>query len=483
MKLTDYNKLGQPAQNTQSDQTGKTKYDWLPAVGGIAGMGIMSGQFAKEGEMFNQILSGQNPMTPQNAEKQTGAGLEQSLYSLIPGGSEAGGIVGNLTKPIIGRAAERLAGGAAVGAGTQAVRNVTSGQPVTKDLGAQGVATGALNTIIPGISKALNIPSRTIQGLGSTALNSANRILENKGTPMLDAISHLFGTTSIGQQGGKSFIAPEVSAFIKEHNIPIPPNENWLGIKPAVQEAQKSIEAKLQPLLTPISTSIEGLKTSILDFNKNKFAPGDRGFQKTLPDSVQKLMSTNATNVDLYTLKQAQRDLGQVANWKDPQHTPLDKFAMQTYNDIGNLIESQLTRPENAMAKALNDQHKIAINLKSNIKDLEKQKILPEYIKSASRAAAKSQTGLSQERLAGLAIHSIPFVAAAGAQVIPGVPPELKALAGLGAGAYGLAEFGPHLNPELGAKIGQTMKNTPQVGAGVEKLLQQLGVRLPSLGQ
>jgi hypothetical protein len=59
--------------------------------------------------------------------------------------------------------------------------------------------------------------------------------------------------------------------------------------------------------------------------------------------------------------------------------------------------------------------------------------------------------------------------------------PIAKALVELGVGGYGLAQFGPHLNPEQALQIAQKIKGMPSGENALTKAFSQFGMKAPQM--
>lgn len=460
--------------------------------GGAIGQGL--------GEYLNQILSGQKT-DPGKIASETAQG---GIYGALPGSQ----LVKGIANPVI-RAAEqggeRFLGGALAGGGTQAVRNIQQNKPITEGIGGQALATGAMNTIVPGIGKTLGLGSKVIKTLGGIGVKSADRILERQAQPELAAVQHLFGKEAVSTGGGKSIINPQVKSIIDKYfGGKLAPQADISKFKPLIDKASADVESKLQPILKDPQYAVPkaDIKKIIADNLGTFFGTSNKKMYKSIPLKLQKMLGSLTkmevrntsrqttevvNNVDLSSLKEMQREIGKVggSDWGHPPTNELEKWARQTYTDIGKVYDEKLGGAAGTKYKDLINQHKILLKARDAYQGLTRGKgTLPIEVGSAELAKEKIGSGLGMERAKELGLRSLPVIAGGGAQLIPGVPKPLKEAALLGTGLYGAAEFGPHLNPEQALKIGNILKNLPSADSGVlQRVLQQLGVRLPGVGQ
>ncbi len=436
------------------------------ALGGAAGQGL--------GQAIQDITSGSGFDLGRTGRQSIVGGL----FGAIPGGEELKAL------PVVGKLAGNLAGRTALRAGTgylagnlaQQVAN--KGNTTPQNQYTTGLMTGAINAIAPGLSSALNILPKGASALGKITSESANRILERQSMPDINAIQRLFGKSAISTSGGKAFIAPEIQNVIDKYNLPIPPSGNISDFISGVNRAADTVESELQPILNNAQVTVpyDNVKQVIMD---NASVLGSR---KKIPADVSRGLGNVSENGTLSQIKNLQRIVGSWANWENPTQ-PIDKFAIKAYGELGKLIDSKLNSPELQGYKDLMQEHQILAKARDAYQGLTKGKgTLPEDVVSKELAQAKLGGALSGERARELGLRFIP-VLAGGATQFTGLPKEVKDAALIGTGLYGAAEFGPYVAPERALQIGQKLQNLPQAGAGIEKLLQQIGVRIPGLGQ
>ena len=337
---------------------------------------------------------------------------------------------------------------------------------------------------MPGLSKILAIPGAASKGLGKIAQSSAERALERKDIPGLNAIQRLFGKESLVTGAGKSAVHPDVQSVIDKYNIPIPPKGNISEFKPALDKASTDVESQLKPILSRANANYSQEVKPILENNAETFF-GTTSLAK-VPPQVKKIMLDTAnlgTNPTLYELKNIQRTIGKLPkSWSDPKDET-DQFAINAYKEIGDLIQKKLDNVSVPEYQNLIKQHRILVKARDNYQLLTKPGgTLPPELTSTSHAAERMGSGLSGARAAELGLRVLPLAIGGGAQFL-GLPKGIKEALGTLAAAYGAAEFGPAVNPEKALQIAGKMQQAPTFqGQQVQRLLQQLGVRLPGLG-
>lgn len=453
-----------PLADAAAIPAGAEGYKYGSTIGGGTGQAV--------GDILKNLLEGRgfNPgETLSNA-------VQGGMYGAIPGGKAGAGIVKNT--------ATRALGGGLIGAGTQAVRNAQARKPLTQNLVSQGVGTGVINAALPAVGKVASIVPKTSAALGRVATKSARNIIENSQQPELQSIQHLFGKQAMNTSGGKAYVDPTVSSLIEKYNIPIAPKGNIAEFEPALTRAQKDVESQLQPILKDPKYSVPyGNVKKIVSVNGTSLPRGTK-----VPSDIITALGKVGTKATLSQIKSLQRTVGQWVNWGNPTQ-PLDKFGTKTYRELGDLIDSKLSSNDKPEYKDLIKQHQVLSKARdASQKVLSGSGILPSALTSTERAQSQAQTGLSGERLRELGAKSLPAATtslAIAANAIPGVPDWLKNVADVGAvgsDVYGAAQFGPHLNPEAALNIGQNMQNVPRGSQALQQILQQLGVRLPSIG-
>lgn len=425
------------------------------------------------------------------------SGGEQAAYGAIPGGEElkalknvpqitrfVGPIAEKGLSGIAARTAARTGTGYLGGATAQGIENIGSQKP--QDQNSTGVVTGAINALMPGVTNTLGIPGGIVRGLGTIAKNSAERAIERKNIPAINAIQRLFGKEAIITGGGKSSVSPDVQSLIDKYNIPLPPKGNISEYKPALDNASKDIENQLKPILSRANTNYSQEIRPLLYNNAETFF-GTTSLAD-VPPQVKRVMLDTAnlgTNPNLYDLKNVQRTIGKLvktSNWSEPKDE-VDQFAINTYKDLGELIQNKLDGVKVPEYQNLINQHKILVKARDNYGLLTKTGgVLPTELTSTEHAKEQMGSGLSAARAAELGLRTLPLLVGAGAQ-FTGLPKELKEAALLGTGLYGAAEFGPAVNPQKALSIAGKMQQAPTFqNPAIVKLLQQLGVRIPGLG-
>src|SRR3990167_11436363 len=103
----------------------------------------------------------------------------------------------------------------------------------------QGAVVSAVNAISPAIGGALKLAGKGVSKLGGTAIESAKNIMARQKIPQFNVIQRLFGKETIQTSAGEPFVSPEVTNIITKYKIPIPPQENIAGFKPALDSASE----------------------------------------------------------------------------------------------------------------------------------------------------------------------------------------------------------------------------------------------------
>lgn len=464
-----------------------TPFDLISGPAGTMGGGAIGGSLAQGGtQAVQNLLTGQ-PLG-QNVAQEAGQG---GLFGAIPGGPELKGLP--IAGKLLGRTAMRAGFGAVAGAGSQLLQNTEGGQQGNPLV--SGAVSGAANALAPGLSSILKLPGKGVQQLGKVAASSAENIMNRQSQPALDRMQMLFGKGAITTGGGISGVHPDVQKLLKDHpdvGAAIPPQGDISKFEPALNSAATKVENQLQPILKNPAYSIgKNQLDNIVNDNLGTFFGADAKNQlKNIPVKLQQLLTSPQLSkgkagapVDLSTLKAVQREVGKVggSDWQQAAASPLEKWARQTYSDIGNIYDQQLSKADNTKYKDLINQHKIILNAKDSIQGQMRGKgLLPAQLTNEQIAQEKSQQGiLSGDRMKELAVRGLPGMAALAANTIPGVPTGAKYAADATALGYGAAQFGPHLNPEAAQQLGNRLQNNPQMNDAVTRLLQQLGVRLP----
>jgi len=485
---------------TQTTQQPKQQGGWedvLPGAGGLVGS-LIQPEGLLPGAITGGIGGGVGETARQTVRAIQGKGFdpmqilksggEQAAYSAIPGGEELKQL------PLVGKLAENVFGRTALRAGTGYLggdlAGLISGEKPEQAQG-QGAVVGAINAISPVVGKTLGLLPKGVKQLGKTAVESAEKIFERKAQPELMAIQQLFGKEAISTAEGKAFVNPLYQKIIDKYKIPIPPNGDISAFKPALDKAAAQVEEKLQPILKdPIYSVSANTVEDVVNKNKGTFFGADRNAFKSFPIEVQKFITGSKLDLTLSELKTLQREVGKVggSDWSQAATTPIEKWARETYTNFGQIIDSQLAKVDKAEYKDLIEQHRAIINAKDTYKGtVGSRGVLPVELTNKTLAEEKAQSqGLAGGRWLELGARSIPLTAMAAANAIPGTPDWLKAtadVAGLGSAAYEGAQFLPHLNPEKALQVGGVMQNTPQVGQKLQRVLQQLGVRIPGIGQ
>lgn len=463
-----------------------------PVVNPITGGAALGGVAQGGAQALQNLFTGQK--WDQNVGQEAGQG---AAFGAIPGGAEAKGF-GLLTKAALKGAGKRMLAGGAAGAASQALQNSEGGNQGS--VIGSGLFSGALNAVAPGAARLANIPSRAINALGRNVSSSAGKILERNTQPELDAVQMLFGKKAIATGGGKSFVHPDVHEIMTKFPAlqNLPPNGDLSQFGQNLKNASQQVEKELQPILKNPQYSV-GTKTlnDIVDSNlKTFFGDKSKTALSAIPNQLREMLSkpnlaqgSQGAPVNLSDLKTMQRLIGQVGGEGDwamhPANNELEKWARSTYKQIGDLYEQQLSKADNTQYKNLINQHKVLLKAQDATgKALSGSGTLPLQLTNEEAAKDAAQRGLSGERQKELATRNIvPLTSALAALgFIPGLPPGVKTaadIAAVGTGAYGLSQFGPHMNPEVAQKVGQKMQGVSQINPKILTALQQLGIRLP----
>lgn len=474
-----------------------TPFDLVSGPGGTIAGGAGLGGIAQGGAQAVQNLVTGKPLM-QNVGQEAGQG---ALFGAIPGGAEMRGmgILGRAgIKGLAARTAARAGTGYVAGGVSQELQNTEGGQQGNPMV--SGGISGALNAVAPGVSSILKLPVKAVGKLGKVATESATNILEKKFQPEIDRMQMLFGKRAIATGGGVAKIHPDVQKLLTQHPeiaAAIPPKGDISQFEPALTSAATKVENALQPILSDPKYGIKSDQLSkIVNDNMGTFFGSDaKNNLKQLPVAVNKFLTSakqmKGFSMTLSNLKGLQREIGKVGgtDWSQPATSPLEKWARQTYQDIGKIYDEQLSKSTNGLNKSdyetyhdLINQHKLILHAKDAIQgQLKGKSLLPKQLTSEGIAQEKAQQGLGAERLRELGVRSIPGLAALAANTIPGTPTEVKYAADAGALGYSAAQFGPHLNPEQALQIGQALQRNPQMGDVLTRALAQLGVRIPMM--
>ncbi|MDD5407149.1 MAG: hypothetical protein PHE73_09450 [Sulfurovaceae bacterium] len=449
-------------------------------AGGAVGQGA--------GEWLKEFLQGKKA-DPTAIASNVGQG---ALYAQIPGGKFAEGIVNPLLRAGA-KVGGRFLGGAGVEAGTQAIRNVEKGKPIEQGLAEQGAVAGALNTILPGGAKLLGQAAKIPRFIAGKGQEMAESVLERQKMAPLRAAETQLGKGIIKTGEGTASIAPEAQALIDKYKIPMAPKGDIQQVKPALQKASADIEKQLKPLLDTTIVSYSTNVSPIVNNNLRKFFGTIQlrrlGGRTIVPSEVANFVKKTGNlggklgaNVNLYKLKQFQREAGSlVKDWQSPKDTT-DKFFIQTYFDIGKLIDSKLDSVAAPKYKDLIRQHKIIVNANDTFDALTKGKgKLPDESLSTRMGEEKQMRGLlSNERIMQIALGG-----SVGLTNLLPIPKEAKA----GLSLAELLMLGPAAFPQAGPAVQKytgglaNLMEAPANNATIMQLLQQLGVRIPSMGQ
>ena len=516
MKLTDYNKLGQPAQNTQSSDpiTGAIRggsnllrdfgLGAIPTIGsgvfeaGRAGLGALQGENAyKSGGAWGVDNNGQgqiqdpfmsdkqlsNYSTPMGAAKEAvgnTAGLASWAIPMGKGAELGSKLIPGVSKGA--RIAQNVLGNSLAGAGVSGLQTLS--QPgATPQSTASNMGLGALiNNLIPGAAGTLKLAGKGPNWLAGNIGKTVANVNERKAMPAIDVIQQAFGGRGVSTEGDRALAHPDLEALLKEHNITLPPGTSPDVFLQQMKAAQPKVQAKLEPLLKNESATVDNIR-NIIKQNISDFAPNDRKFLSSLPPKVQDLVNTNANNIDLNTLNEAVKSLGKVANFGGQNLTAKDQFAQETWKNLKDLMSSELDKSSNASVKQLNGQHEFLLNGIKNTNTYRKNGYPDGWLSKSLAEMKRATGGLSSLRENELAMRTLGAGAITGTQFIPGIPEPLKlALQAAEASVvapYAIPELGPAMQKAWGG-VGSALQK-PANSPNLMKVLQQLGVRLPGM--
>ena len=478
LSADEFSNYGGSSVEKTASETPKngTKFDWLApvlgTVGSLGGMGVQGGQI---GEAANQLLSGK-PFSDPN--KIAGAGVEQGLYSLIPGGKLGGGIVKN--------ALTRLIGGGAVGAGTQVVRNVENEQPITKDLGSQAIMTGGINAVLPGLT---SIISKPMGYAGKVVPRDIEKVLVEE--PIKKA-TQLFRAVQEKMVGFKN-VEYAVNNGIIKNNEALTPGHVQQAID-ATKNLLTQKEEQLQQILqqeniqVPYKDIIPKLKEIIANSPPTKNVPKLQAFSGWLENQVlsDASLAGKANNpaaiedimngkypISLSTINQIKRTLGQYYD-----ESPLHR---QLYKTIRNYIEDASGVPLDV--KTINKEMGQLIDVKDNLSQ-NAGVVAKQYTPEAIDEMIKKEMEKNPKSLHTF-IASLSTLLSLGGGALAGIP----GLAG-GAAAGTLGYFrlmqvlsSPGAKQALQQGLEKTAGRAYDAGSNlqVNKILEQIGVRVPGL--
>lgn len=489
----------------KQDKQGTEEGGFAPAIGGIAGnilgtglgalttiptagvanpytMGIAgSGAGQAIGQGIQDLIGGKG-LDLGRESKQFGVG---AAYGAIPGGQEmrALPLLSKLAGNILGRTAVRGGTGYLAGATAQEIQNQGQPQEQRQNPIQTGAFTGALSAISPALPATLGLVSKGVSKLGGVAIESGKNIMARMSIPETNAIQRLFGKGAIHTLNGEPVIAPEVQNIITKYNLPTP-FKNWnIGeFKPVLDRASQEVESKLQPILQDPIYSVPYSEVRQIIMENASILMN----RKKIPANISSALGKVSDDGTLSQIKDVQRVVREWANWQNPS-TEIDKFAMKTYKELGQLIDKQLSKVDLPEYKGLIREHQLLAKARELFrKEMGSEGIMPPELSDKALAETKAQLGLSGERLISLGLTQAPLAASAMGQTL-GIPKEVALPISAIASLYGLAKFGPYLNPQAGQQIGGKLQTGGTNVANLmnsdklQKAFQQLGVRLPPL--
>lgn len=441
------------------------------------------------GDALRQLIEGQgNNMDAGSLLSNAGQG---ALYAQVPGGKMAADIANPLVRTIA-KAGIRGAGGAGVSAGTQGIRNIQQGKPLTQDMGGQAVMGGALNTVLPGMAEGAGLLGKGVQAVGKKAGEMGQRIIKGEALAGPKAAQQILGGQIIQTGGEGGSIMPRIQALFDKYNYKPPPEGDIQDTKGFLDRASQDTENKLQPILK--AEGAKGTEVSSL-INKNLetfYGTTNKGSRnKVIPLQIKTYLNKLTGNqMNLSKLKDFQRGLKDYGNWTSDTKTDTEKFANGLYRDVGNLIETKLKGaklPKGWDATAYNElqqQHQDIVKMRDSFEPYMQGKQVPIEAMSKEIGKQKMLGGvLSQERALQIALASALGVT----NLAPGMQGHPLIKGGLDAAE--LAMLGPAAFPQSGGAIDKVFggvgkgMQAPSGNKTVMDLLSQLGVRLPSAGQ
>lgn len=459
-------------------------------AGGVMGekagqtVGGAGGQMV--GDALKQLFQGQgSKMDAGSLLSNAGQG---ALYAQVPGGKMAADIANPLVRGAA-KAGIRAIGGAGVGAGTQGMRNVQKGQPLTQNMGSQAAMSGALNTILPGAAEGLGVLGKGAQWIGNKGAEMGQSVISRKGMAATQAVQKLFGgqTLETGQGGAK--ISKPVQDLFNKYNYTPPPEGNVQEAAGFLSKASQDVENHLQPILKAEAVTNDDVAPLVKKNLETFYGTANLGSKsKNIPPEIKTYLNKlKGGQMNLSELKTFQRGLKDYGNWSPGTKTSTEKFANNLYRDVGDLIETKLKGAKlpkgwdaNAY-KELQQRHQTLTKMRDNFQPYQEGKQLPTEVLSKEMGQQKMLGGLlSNERAMQIALTAGAPVAT---QMIPGLPhKDLFS-------AIELALLAPAAIPEAGAVVGKGFEGAgqamqkPSQSKNVMNILSQLGVRLPSAGQ
>lgn len=430
-------------------------------------------------------MTGAQPYTPEETRSVASEGLQGMAYGAVPGsvfGKKA--LEWTVGKPLAG---------AVVGGGTQAIRNIQEGQPLTKDVASQAMMTGGLNTLIPGVGK---LVGGSLKYAGKTVPKDLYKSLveepAKKAVQLYRAVQEkMVGFKNVDFSLKNGIIRPN-EALTNEHlsnavdrtNALLQQKEDVLQQILGAENVQVPSQDIFPKLMKIIDSSIPSKDVPDLQpLRVWMLQQAQEDAVKTgnanVPAVVEDLM-TGKYPVSLSKINEIKRAFGE--NYKE------SSLHRKLYSTIRQYIEDASGVPQGV--KTINREMGELINVKDNLLKIETT-IPDKYTQESIEAAIQKSKETSPHSLkTAVALGSIVGGGLLGKTVggAMGLPAGIGS--GLAGGALGYFQLMNMLSSS-GAKealktiLENTAGKVSDAGTKMQlgKILQQLGVRLPGLLQ
>lgn len=464
---------------------------------------------------------------------------EQAAYGAIPGGQElkAAPVIGKLAGSLAGRTAIRGVGGYIGGNVATQIRNI--GNPSPEDANANGLSSGVLNSIIPGLGEGVKRGGGAIGGfLTKTVPEGVFTELNTRAKKVsqvpIDRLAALFGNKVVDTTTDQPIINPAVKPLLDKFGLTDESSIQKIGNK--LSEAGTKIENELKPILDKpyyavdkedvdhlINTTLDDTvgsagflnqtRSEIRDYlgrqidkvsaeanyggkKARNYGTGDAGTPKyrvyndnggsQTPGQIADQFA-GKTPLPLGALLKLKRFVGEKADW---ENTPVgqDPF-QQLYIKMNELMKSKLDGEDLVKYGQSMDDHHNLIEMKGTFdKRMKSLGQLPDVIKNPELVKG----AIENEPINNPALETLS--ALLGGSIGAGVGAGLGGI-GMAGGAVGGGYAGRSVaksflkNPKEARNLANVLTKINEAGSsdisqksqqGVGELLRQLGIRMPS---